>query len=309
MNKINDATTLVSISAAERETGISKDTLRIWERRYGFPLPTRDLNGDRAYTIEDVERLRIIKRLMDHGVRPGKIVGQSLIHLNRISSKHSAGPIVRPEFQTDVETTIALIKSNQLIELQKVLHQGLLRVGLFSFITEILKPINVYLGESWISGEISIFQEHAYTEILQNILRHAIVSYEKGIRPPKVLLATLPKEQHSIGLLMVEAVLTVEGVHCVSLGPQMPVAEIVAAATAHQVNIVALSFTGHYPVKHISEGLSNLRHELPQNVEIWAGGKAISQFRRNADEIKLLPTLGDALKEVWLWRERHLESI
>lgn len=31
----------VSIRTVERETGISQDTLRIWERRYGFPQPGR----------------------------------------------------------------------------------------------------------------------------------------------------------------------------------------------------------------------------------------------------------------------------
>ena len=32
----------LNISAVERETGLSKDVLRIWERRYGFPRPGRD---------------------------------------------------------------------------------------------------------------------------------------------------------------------------------------------------------------------------------------------------------------------------
>jgi len=31
-----------NISAVERDTGLSKDTLRVWERRYGFPKPLRD---------------------------------------------------------------------------------------------------------------------------------------------------------------------------------------------------------------------------------------------------------------------------
>ena len=29
------------IGAVERDTGIGRDTLRIWERRYGFPVPER----------------------------------------------------------------------------------------------------------------------------------------------------------------------------------------------------------------------------------------------------------------------------
>ena len=34
------------ISVVERETGIPKDLLRMWERRYGFPQPGRDAQGD-----------------------------------------------------------------------------------------------------------------------------------------------------------------------------------------------------------------------------------------------------------------------
>ena len=50
----------LSIAAVERDTGLSKDTLRVWERRYGFPLPGRDGIGERAYTLEQVEKLRVI---------------------------------------------------------------------------------------------------------------------------------------------------------------------------------------------------------------------------------------------------------
>ena len=49
---------MMSIAAVERDTGLSKDTLRIWEKRYGFPLPTRDTQGERCYPMEQVERLR-----------------------------------------------------------------------------------------------------------------------------------------------------------------------------------------------------------------------------------------------------------
>jgi MerR family transcriptional regulator, light-induced transcriptional regulator len=72
-NKADDAQWL-SISAAERATGISKHTLRIWERRYGFPQPLRNASGRRVYPPEQIQRLREIKRLRDSGFRPSKII-------------------------------------------------------------------------------------------------------------------------------------------------------------------------------------------------------------------------------------------
>jgi len=65
----------MSIAAVERETGLSKDTLRVWERRYDFPRPRRDAQGDRLYPEDQVARLRTVKRLMDRGMRPGRLLG------------------------------------------------------------------------------------------------------------------------------------------------------------------------------------------------------------------------------------------
>ena len=64
---------LLSIAAVERETGLGKDTLRAWERRYGFPLPQRDAAGVRGYPRAMVERLRLIRRALVAGHRPGRL--------------------------------------------------------------------------------------------------------------------------------------------------------------------------------------------------------------------------------------------
>ena len=66
--------TLLSISQVERDTGLSKDTLRMWERRYGFPQPSRDPFGERLYDAPQIDKLRVIKRLMDAGQRPGRLM-------------------------------------------------------------------------------------------------------------------------------------------------------------------------------------------------------------------------------------------
>ena len=71
------------IAAVERETGLSKDTLRVWERRYGFPQPGRDGAGERIYPAEQVERLRVIARLLNAGERPGQIVALPLAELRQ----------------------------------------------------------------------------------------------------------------------------------------------------------------------------------------------------------------------------------
>src|SRR5207245_9678846 len=75
----------LNISAVERETGLSKDVLRMWERRYGFPKPIRDDNAERRYAADQIAKLRSIKRLMDSGLRPGKLMQCSLEELNALA--------------------------------------------------------------------------------------------------------------------------------------------------------------------------------------------------------------------------------
>src|SRR3982074_3766250 len=38
--------------------GVSPNTLRSWERRYGFPRPTRSPGGHRQYSLTEIEALR-----------------------------------------------------------------------------------------------------------------------------------------------------------------------------------------------------------------------------------------------------------
>jgi hypothetical protein len=63
------------IGTVARLTGISPDTLRIWERRYGVVNPMRSAGGGREYTARDVERLQLIKQLVDSGDAIGSIAG------------------------------------------------------------------------------------------------------------------------------------------------------------------------------------------------------------------------------------------
>ncbi len=68
-----DGNALLPISVVEASTGIAKETLRAWERRYGFPMPVRDAAGERLYSAQQLGQLRDAKRLIDRGARPGQI--------------------------------------------------------------------------------------------------------------------------------------------------------------------------------------------------------------------------------------------
>src|SRR5215217_8597840 len=43
-------------------TGVSRERLRTWERRYGFPTPHRIGAGARRYAVDDVPRVVAVRR-------------------------------------------------------------------------------------------------------------------------------------------------------------------------------------------------------------------------------------------------------
>lgn len=66
-NASTDQSQTYRIGAVARLTGISVDRLRAWERRYGVVETRRTESLGRIYTRDDVERLTMIKQLVDLG--------------------------------------------------------------------------------------------------------------------------------------------------------------------------------------------------------------------------------------------------
>ncbi len=293
----------MNISTVERDTGIGKDTLRVWERRYGFPRPARDGNGERVYPVEQVDRLRLMKRLIDHGHRPGRLFAASeeefASFCNACAAKKDAAP---GQGESVVQQAIRLIKANDLLALRLALNQAMMRLGLQTFVIDVVAPLNQAVGEAWMTGELQVFEEHLYTEQMKSLLRQAIGSLPPGGGSPRILLTTLPEEQHLLGLLMVEALLALDGATCISLGTQTPLFDIQMAAVAHQAEIVAVSFSSAFPARQVAPLVKQLRQLLPAGIELWVGG-ASAQRAASQPGTVLLASLPAALDAVRTWRK------
>ena len=296
------ATATIGIGAVERELGLSKDTLRIWERRYSFPTPLRDAFGERVYAPDQVDKLRVIKHLMDQGMRPGKLMHHSLAELRDLREAHVSATGLPAS--VECAALVELVRSHRIEELRGALGQLLLRHGLARFVSEIVAQLNHAVGEAWVSGKLEIFEEHLYTESIKIVLRGAIASVPRSRRSPRVLLTTFQREEHALGLLMAEAVLALEGAHCVSLGVQTPVSDIVRAAVSQQADIVALSFSAAYAPGQLLDGLTGLRAVLPGGMEIWAGGSAVTQLRHRPAQIQVIDSLAGVGAALAAWRLR-----
>lgn len=121
---------------------------------------------------------------------------------------------------------------------------------------------------------------------------------------PRVLLTTFPQEEHGLGLLMAEALFSLNGARCLNLGVRTPISEIARTATAQKADVVALSFSAAMNSTQMASGVQYLRGLLPLAAEIWAGGACAGLQRRPPAELRVLDlwNLPGARQS---WRTRH----
>lgn len=294
---------VLSISAVEREIGISKDVLRKWEVRYGFPTPDRNKRDERTYDSDQVSRLRMIKRLIDAGIRPSKIVPESACDLMALA-KQVQVRITGPA-ETKVEALLlGYLRTHNLVGLRRHLQRLLMEQGLCKFVLDTVAPFTYAVGEAWSQSELEVYEEHLYSEIIQDILSNAMDTVtDDTAGEPRILLTTPPDEAHTIGILMASNLFALEGAYCIFLGAQTPLEDIASAALANRADIVALSFSISYPQSRVATILTELRALLPEQVAIWAGGDGISHLDKPPEGSIIIPAL-ETIRDAFLeWRE------
>ncbi len=294
---------LLSIAAVERETGLGKDTLRAWERRYGFPLPRRDAGGVRGYPRAVVERLRLIRRALLAGQRPGRLLALPGAELDALLAGLAPAPRTQ-EPVLDVAEGLAALRAGGAQALRHWLALGLARLGLASFVVDGLAPLTMAVGDAWASGGIAVYEEHLYSETVQSVLRSVLAPIQAGLQPraPGVLLTTIPGEAHGLGLLMAESLMTLEACRCLPLGTQTPLPDIAAAAQAHRIDVVALSFSASLDASVALPALAELRGRLPGAVQIWAGGGSPALRGLRIAGVRVMNELTGIAEAVADWR-------
>jgi MerR family transcriptional regulator, light-induced transcriptional regulator len=285
-----------SISDVSRIAGIPKDLLRMWERRYDYPKPERDINGDRVYSDDQLNKLILIRQLVDQGCRPGKLMGLEQTELAvLLKSSHA---------ELDFDRLIELLRSGNAPELHDWLTQQIHSLGLRAFIHQVMVPANRIVGEAWNSGELAVYEEHLYTEMVTGLVRQSLAEIPGGHQSPRIMLTTLPGEQHSLGLLMVEALLRMGGAEVIPFGIEMPFRDIIDAAQTHKVDVIGLSFSGNFKLDDAIVMLSGLRQMVEKETSIWVGGSAFRVNTQLPEGIELLEDLFALERTLAAWKQR-----
>ncbi len=302
-------TLLYPIRAVAKQTGISIDTLRAWERRYKVVTPQRDERG-RLFTEADVQRLHLLRSAVERGHAIGQLATlsdeelQGLIANPLLSAPETGAPkVIRPNKPLiELNEVLAAIERLDYAEAERGL--GLLGAVLTprELVHQVALPLMRQVGEAWHVGRLGIAQEHMTSSLLRNLLGALVPLYRRSSPPAKILFATPSGEHHEFGILL-SAMLTVGGgLGIVYLGTNLPAEEIVGAAHKTAPQAVVLGLIGVNGAKVSSQEVQTVANKLPAQIELWVGGIKEPEISQEVRQTRALMIEDFAMLEQHLMR-------
>lgn len=262
---------LLSIGDICSETGLSADVIRVWERRYGFPVPVRLASGHRRYRREDLHRLRLMAEAVAQGHRPSVVTRSGEAALKRMLVP-AANPLV--------ETLFASVMAMDTDGMRRQLRTALADLGWKPFLQQVVSPLLDRVGMAWADGSIGIHHEHLVTEVMEDFLRELRLECRTLPSRGRVLLCTLPGERHRLGLLMAALAYASQGTRTELLGVDLPVASIAQAARTLNVDRVAVGLSVQSSGETTRKLLMDLKERLPEGCRLIVGGQGSMRTRR-----------------------------
>jgi MerR family transcriptional regulator, light-induced transcriptional regulator len=268
-----DVRTAMHIREVVRITGLRREQLYMWQRRYNFPVPLRDSFGDRVYPQDQVARLKLIKQLLSEGWRAGAVVPLAESALQSMLGLAIEDPSPLPD---DISKTVVLLAHHRIGELQNHLSKLLIGLGLRNFLERTLIPLNEAVHDQVVRGEMQTYQELRFADVALRLLRDVTRLVRPARDSRQILLATPPNDPNPLGLAILELLLFTEGINCLTLGAGVPAQEVAAAAEAYEVHLVALLFDRGMSGKIAGQEIRALRYELPKSVPLLVSGRAVN---------------------------------
>jgi MerR family transcriptional regulator, light-induced transcriptional regulator len=217
-----------NLKAVIRETGLSPEVLRAWERRYGLPNPERSPGGHRLYSQRDIALLKWLVARQTEGLSISRAVGlwksleaggqDPLKTEPGLWTEEMGGPALDEQRRRWVNACLNFDE----LGANTALTQALATASPETACLEVLQKGLHEIGEMWYTGKASVQQEHFASTLAMRRLHALLAAAPLPNRHGRILAACPPGEEHEFGLLLSTFLLRWRGWGVIYLGANVP---------------------------------------------------------------------------------------
>ena len=273
MRIISSVMNLHRIHRVAKLTGLSKDVIRVWERRFGILKPTRGTNRYRNYSDDDVALLRYLKEHLDAGASIGDLaqLGREEL-LTRLRTILPRAAFVDNTFARLLRELISALNPLDRVTFEKRLNGAVAVVPFEEALHGILLPLQEQVGQRWHSGLTDIATEHYVTNQIRQKLYAAMNQLPVAEFGAKIIVACPPGEEHDIGALAVAYRCRVRGCRVYYLGANLPIASLGKLCREAEPDLTILSIPSSLAEHTLTELIEALIREVSPSSTILVGG-------------------------------------
>lgn len=263
-----------------RLTGLTADTIRVWERRYGAVRPERTQGNVRRYSSGEIRRLTLLREAVSRGHAIGEIGTLPDDQLERLTSEEagSSGPPRGGESEPQrrsrwwpiVGSYLEAIERYDLRRADEILTRTAVLASPRELALDIVAPLLREVGDRWEHGAASIAQEHVISSQARSLLGTLLRAGATDPGAPRIVLAAPERHQHDLGALIAGVLAASRGVVAIHLGPDVPWSELGGALRRAEADVLVLGFARDLDADEVRRTRAELR-ALAERVEVWIG--------------------------------------
>ena len=223
-----NTTPVYNLKVVLKETGLTADTLRAWERRYGLPTPQRSAGGHRLYSQRDIETIKWLMARQAEGL--------SISHAVDLWNEKTATGVdlladsVKPTLISPSANTLEAVRREWISACMsfnepladQTLNQAFALYPLEIVCTEVLQLGLREIGEMWYRDEAIVQQEHFASALAHRKLDSLIAAAPPPTRSQTVLIGCTPGERHFFSPQLLTLLMRRRGLPVVYLGADVP---------------------------------------------------------------------------------------
>ena len=261
-------------------TGLSKDVIRVWERRFGLLKPTRGTNRYRNYSDEDVVLLRYLKEQLDAGGSIGelsKLGREELLARARASAPRVS--FIDNTFGRLLRELLGSLDPFDRVTFEKRLNGAVAVVPFEEALHGILLPLQERVGELWHEGRVNVALEHYVTKQIQQKIFSAMNQLPVAEFGARVVVACPPDEEHDVAALTVAYRCRIRGCRVYYLGANVPIASLANLCGNVKPDLTIISFPLELLQKKATELVQALTREVAPTSHLAVGGHGALAMR------------------------------